>query len=48
MDIGQYHEIFLFEPAKWSFVIIRKSYTNADSIIEAFDNFIKLANEAED
>ena len=41
-------EIFFSETESYSFLIIRKSYTNADSIIEAFDNFIKLANEAKD
>lgn len=41
-------EIFFSETESYSFLIIRKSYANADSIIEAFDNFIKLANEAED
>ena len=41
-------EIFFSETESYSFLIIRKSYANADSIIEAFDNFIKLANETDD
>ena len=40
-------EIFFNEEESYSFLIIRKSYGNTNSIIEAFDNFIKLANEPE-
>ena len=40
-------EIFFNEAESYSFLIIRKSYGNTNSIIEAFDNFIKLANEPE-
>lgn len=41
-------EIFFSETESYSFLIIRKSNTNADSIIEAFDKFITLANSSED
>ena len=40
-------EIVFSELESYSFLIIRKSYGNATTIINAFDNFIKLANEAE-
>ena len=40
-------EIVFSESESYSFLIIRKSYSNATAIIDAFDNFIKLANEAE-
>ena len=40
-------EIIFDEAESYSFLIIRKTYGNADSIIEAFDRFIKLANEPE-
>lgn len=40
-------EIVFSELESYSFLIIRKSYGNVTTIIEAFDKFIKLANEAE-
>lgn len=40
-------EIIFDEAESYSFLIIRKTYENADSIIEAFDRFIMLANEPE-
>ena len=36
------------ESESYSFLIIRKSYGNAKTIIEAFDKFIKLANEPDE
>ena len=41
-------EIILSESESYSFLIIRKSYGNATALIEAFDKFVKLANEPED
>jgi hypothetical protein len=41
-------EIILSESESYSFLIIRKSYGNASVLIEAFDKFVKLANEPED
>ena len=40
-------EIIVSESESYSFLIIRKSYGNAATLIEAFDTFIKLANEPE-
>lgn len=40
-------EIIVSESESYSFLIIRKSYGNAATLIEAFDSFIKLANEPE-
>lgn len=41
-------EIIVNESESYSLLIIRKSYDNAASIIDAFDKFIKLANELEE
>ena len=41
-------EIIPSESESYSFLIIRKSYGNASVLIEAFDKFVKLANEPED
>lgn len=41
-------EIVFSESESYSFLIIRKSYGNASVLIEAFDKFVKLANEPED
>ena len=38
-------EIIINESESYSLLIFRKSYGNAALIIDAFDNFIKLANE---
>ena len=40
-------EIVFSESESYSFLIIRKSYGNALALVEAFDRFIKLANEPE-
>ena len=40
-------EIIVSESESYSFLIIRKSYGNAAVLINAFDKFIKLANEPE-
>ena len=40
-------EIVFDETESYSFLILRKSYGNTNSIVEAFDTFIKLANEPE-
>lgn len=40
-------EIVFSESESYSFLIIRKSYGNALVLVEAFDRFIKLANEPE-
>ena len=40
-------EIIVSESKSYSFLIIRKSYGNAAALIDAFDKFIKLANEPE-
>lgn len=40
-------EIIVSESESYSFLIIRKSYGNAATLIDAFDRFIKLANEPE-
>ncbi len=41
-------ELVFSESESYSFLIIRKSYGNAATIIEAFDKFIKLANEPDE
>ena len=40
-------EIIVSESESYSFLIIRKSYGNAATLIDAFDRFVKLANEPE-
>lgn len=41
-------EIMVSEAESYSFLIIRKSYGNAASLIDAFDKFIALANIPEE
>ena len=40
-------EIIVNDSESYSLLIIRKTYGNAALIIDAFDKFVKLANELE-